>query len=178
MRDGGTLLRPHANQCGLLTCSSPHLALQDKGPSVVSPVVIFGHAIASLVQNGVAVNPLHAVTNGNATATRQWHRASVLPASSSALRREDRTGASQPAMSAESITARRQALLALLASRRIPVSEASPSELLVLGVLRVAAPYTAETCTCENEIVLGRFCTILAELDGSSLDGGGGDSPG
>jgi hypothetical protein len=133
---------------------------------VVSPVVIFGHAIASLVQNGVAIEPLHAVAPGDSLAARQWHRASVLQPGSSALRREDRAGAAEPTISAESVAARRGALLALLASRRIPVSEASPSELVVLGCLRVAAPYVADTCTCENEIVLGRFCTLLAELDG------------
>lgn len=61
--------------------------------------------------------------------------------------------------------ARREALLALLRSRHIPVSELDHAELLVLNCLHVSPPYVARTCKCENEIVLGRFLALLVELE-------------
>jgi hypothetical protein len=134
-------------------------ASQDRGPRTVSPLVIFGGAIARVEQNGVDIEPLEAGIVGG-----RWHRA--LPTDSSVLQRHrEQRAAPVPTVSAEYATSRRAALLALLTVRRVPVTEPSSTELLVLGCLHIAAPYTADTITCENEIVLERFCTMLRELE-------------
>ncbi|KAL1529532.1 hypothetical protein AB1Y20_000477 [Prymnesium parvum] len=126
-----------------------------RGNRIVSPVVLFGHAIASVVQDGIELDPL------DASPSRRWLHARV---SSSAFLRTERHLSDDREWTPEAISLRRAALLELLHERRIPVSQEHPSELLVLGCVRIRAPYVIGSCACENEIVLGRFAAILAEL--------------
>lgn len=63
-----------------------------------------------------------------------------------------------------SVAARREAICETLRRQRVPF-ELSGQELHVLGCLRVAPPYSARTCHCENEIVLGRFLSVLEQLE-------------
>ena len=115
----------------------------------MAPIVIFGHAIASIQQNGASVAP---------------HVASLL-SSTTSLTAPSKSSQELETRTELKPTERKEALIDLLRSRRIPMSELGNSDLLVLGCLRVTTPYTASACTCENEIVLGRFHALLEELD-------------
>ena len=62
------------------------------------------------------------------------------------------------------VAGRREAICETLRRQRVPF-ELSGQELHVLGCLRVAPPYSARTCHCENEIVLGRFLSVLEHVE-------------
>lgn len=112
------------------------------GADRVAPLAVFSHALASLEQSGppvpmdATVEPVRLVSTEGAAA----------------------------ALDAAGVAARRDALRALLRSNRLPF-EQDGEALSVLGCLRIAPPYVARTCMCENETVLGRFLPLLDQLD-------------
>ena len=116
-------------------------------PDVVRPLAIFAHALASIEQHG------------DPPAT-QPEAVSLEPL---------RVGIAEE-LDAASIAARREAICDMLRRHRVPFELSGPSseELHVLSCLRVSPPYTARTCQCENEIVLGRFLSLLQQCSEES----------
>ena len=58
------------------------------------------------------------------------------------------------------------ALRAQLEKQRIPYTLAdADAELVILGCLRAWPPYTAASCSCENDMVLRRFRELIGRVD-------------
>lgn len=124
---------------------------QEDGASEVEPVVVFSHALASFEQHGAAL-PAGAS-----------ERATLLPVGPRGAQTVDATEQSR----------RYMALCDLLRKQRIPFTtepcDKGGELLVILSCLRVAPPYTEESCSTENETVLRRFRDLLARL-GSAVD--------
>ena len=147
--------------CGVLYTADPesgHIVLLQPPaegshhPATVVPQILFAQSIAQIHQNKIPgappVSPLHA---GVASLKR------VEP--------DGGASSSDPAeapFESATVELRRQALTALLRSQRAPFDELPGGELLILGCLRVAPPYTSRSCACENEIVLDRYLEMIA----------------
>ena len=116
-------------------------------PDVVRPLAIFAHALASIEQHGEP--PL-----------TQPGPVSLEPL---------RIGIAEE-VDAASIAARREAICEMLRRHHVPFELSGPTseELHVLGCLRIAPPYSAHTCQCENEVVLGRFLSLLQQCSEES----------
>ena len=116
-------------------------------PDVVRPLAIFNHAVASIEQHG---DP----------PPTQRPKVSLEPL---------RVGIAEE-LDTASIAARREAICDMLRRHRVPFELSGPSseELHVLSCLRVSPPYSARTCHCENEIVLGRFLSLLQQCSEES----------
>ena len=126
--------------------------------SDVKPTVIFSHAVASFTQHSDVVVP-----------PRAAHSA-LTP-----LGAPDAPAA--PGLA--EISERLAALRALLDKQRIPYTlepragDAPPAtdaaiadaELVILGCLRAWPPYTARSCSCENDVVLRRFRELVSRVD-------------
>jgi hypothetical protein len=136
------------------------VCLQDVNspPDVATPTVIFHDAVASVQQIPTQVS--------SAPAPRQ---VSVRPLSGENPRLE------AAPLDARALEMRCEAICALLRKQRVPFElqrEAGEGEssgaavIVVLGCLRIPAPYTDDLCQCENETVLGRFRQLLAEIPG------------
>lgn len=111
------------------------------------PLAIFAHALASIEQHG-----------------------DPPPTQPGAVSLEPlRVGIAEE-LDAASILARREAICDMLRQHRVPFELNGPGseELHVLGCLRVAPPYSARTCQCENETVLGRFLSLLQQCSEES----------
>ncbi len=131
---------------------------QEGGTSDVKPTVIFSHAVASFTRHSDVVVP-----------PRAAHSA-LTPLGAS-----DVPAAPGPAEVGERLAA----LRALLDKQRIPytlepragdASQATDTtiadaELVILGCLRAWPPYTARSCSCENDVVLRRFRELVSRVD-------------
>ena len=75
-------------------------------------------------------------------------------------------------LDAKEIASRCDAICTLLRKQRVPFqlepssdgAGSGTSVIVVLGCLTISAPYTEDSCQCENETVLGRFTQLIAQL--------------
>ena len=146
LKPEGVSLAPHRGGA----CCRANVALlwrAQPDPDVVRPLAIFNHAIASIEQHG---DP----------PPTQRPKVSLEPM---------RVGIAEE-LDTASIAARREAICDMLRRHRVPFELSGPSseELHVLSCLRVSPPYSARTCHCENEIVLGRFLSLLQQCSEES----------
>ena len=117
--------------------------------NTVVPLVLPASSVASVVQDDGSVDQ-------------------ELPADATLIRVADEDADSistradkDELLDAATIERRRTALCELLRSQRAPFEERPGGELLILGCLHVAPPYTPRACRCENAVVLDRFLTML-----------------
>ena len=145
LKPEGVSLAPHRGACCRANVALLWRAQPD--PDVVRPLAIFNHAIASIEQHG---DP----------PPTQRPKVSLEPL---------RVGIAEE-LDTASIAARREAICDMLRRHRVPFELSGPSseELHVLSCLRVSPPYSARTCHCENEIVLGRFLSLLQQCSEES----------
>lgn len=123
-------------------------------PCAVTPLVLMGNSVERITQE-------HADSHRGA-------QPDVLAADAVLHRIADDSDDDAPPPSARIDTAdeatierRRAKLCSLLREQRAPFEELPKGDLLVLGCLRVAPPYTPRACRCENEVVLDRFTDML-----------------
>mmetsp|Transcript_1124 Transcript_1124/g.2609 ORF Transcript_1124/g.2609 Transcript_1124/m.2609 type:complete len:174 (+) Transcript_1124:389-910(+) len=75
-------------------------------------------------------------------------------------------GGGAPSFSPEELEERRRRLEELLRLHRLDVAPCEGGALAVLGgVVRVEAPYTADSCRSTNDMVLQQIAVLIAKLD-------------
>ena len=128
------------------------------GACNAAPIVLFGHAIASISQGGGGAS--------NGAGAAQLERILV---------RDDPESINVDGTPANLDTEdRRAAVRAMLLTQRAPFEEQTDGVFVVLGCLHIAPPYTRRACRCENEIVLDRFLELLEDALPTSR---AGDTP-
>ena len=136
---------PESGHVALLRPAAESTFNLEAGHTCVTPLLLFSSSIAQIVQPPPEPKtvPLEA------------------PVASATLERVVAGRQDQLSFEPEVIEARREALVVLLRSQRIPFEETAGRSLLILGCLRIVPPYVSLSCSCENEIVLDRFLGIL-----------------
>lgn len=132
-----------------LVCTPLEERTPADGESIrVRPSVVFAHAIRSVV----------AEAQGASAGLSDMHLA--------------RRAGQSITVSAASAAARFIKLRALLDMHRIPYEavedgahDAAEPTLELFGSLRIAPPYDAESCACENDLVLSRIQALLGGID-------------
>ena len=136
---------PESGHVALLRPAADSAFNLEAGHTSVKPLLLFSSSITQIVQPPLELK----------------HVPLEPPVASATLERVVAGRQEQLSFDSEALEARREALVVLLRSQRIPFEETAGSALLVLGCLRIAPPYVPRSCSCENEIVLDRFLGIL-----------------